>query len=1321
MATSTQCRTVTLTDEPEENDAFSGPHQRIADALAGLIQPTDAKGISIGVEGSWGSGKSTVARLLTRKLEADENIATVSFDAWAHEGDPLRRTFLETIIRRLQEREWIGKDRWDESIEELANRREVVKTRDQLSITRWGRVIAFTLLLIPIGSAFITAALREPVTFHRGPFAWKFLIFFLTGLLLTFTPLLLLLWKIKTEPDLVSLLFNKGPTEKTTITSKTANPTSIEFEEKFNGVLEEALGTNQKRIVLILDNLDRVDAKDALSIWSTLQTFFQHKGMKRGEWQERLWLLVLYDLRGLSQLWGDSEKHGGTAASFIDKSFQVRFEVPALVPSDSRVFLMDQLGRAFPDHSESDLHEVYRVLAIHMAMINQRLTIRELKLFINQIGAIHKQWAAGNDRASDAFPLALIAYYALLRRTGWDVVNAIFNAEFPGKAYEELLGETARENLAAIAFNVEVDVARQLLFADKINNALTVGSAEELKKVASLLRRGFWEVFEQNARLWAGGETVKVADAALALDESRLLLNAFRPTVRTVTKALCDRAAAVQSWEPLDQRRAAGIAVILKWQNDLKTSADHKDAFVKGLFTAIAQGLKGHATGDDTAAKEWLECLNLTTSGLELAARQNALTTVIEKIGEHDRSFIDSDSKKQLCLEVLIELEKVAGVSAMVGKQLKDYADSDAIGKTLSADGPKNDRAVAFLIYTSLRYSSDFKGLLIDSGEVDVGLLVNSVMVQAFVDLLQRQHEVPLLFSWLKAAPRLESLVVPSMRLVLESPEAKDLFSGPAALERLEFIFTHLPKTNEDLAALTRLLSELEKRWDVLGVLRTGVFKPDYALLYFLALRGISGKQKEFVAWCVAGLQSVSSDIWRYQFVTKGPLFKLVFELKSRGADLQVGESYSLFLRDLLTPVNRTDIDAFPGENLVAPVGSLGSSSRIDFQKALEARLGDTESVLPKWFFNVFGPELTTVVLNFESARSVELVESVFRRREPVALEWLKDLMAQDGSKLESKYSSEPAWVQFKNAVRRALTFRASVTSIYPLIKSIADSLNIKLPRNGAIAFAIHDEAKICLLESEDLETRNLLDISTSVVRLTEPTWSPDGKKLAYTCTYTLRLGHSDIDVLDVATGNIRSITEKDQSSSQPAWSPDGKSLAFVRRKKTDHDIYTIDLTTRVEKRLTEDGGDKGHPSWSPDGQQLVFHQSDSATSMGAIFVINIDGSGEKRVLLATGARDPSWSPDGKQIAFVSWRGDKESGGYLMNADGSNVLPLLWDDQPRSPVWSPDGRKLLFQSGTQKEAVIYQIDVDGQNKKLLIHGIDPSWQPLIDDGSGVEP
>ena len=96
----THCTTRLLDDAPSNIDAF-GAHQRIANALSDLIQHEEG-GKTIALTGSWGSGKSTVVRLLSSALSetsANEGTAKVFvFDAWAHQGDPLRRTFLEHLI-----------------------------------------------------------------------------------------------------------------------------------------------------------------------------------------------------------------------------------------------------------------------------------------------------------------------------------------------------------------------------------------------------------------------------------------------------------------------------------------------------------------------------------------------------------------------------------------------------------------------------------------------------------------------------------------------------------------------------------------------------------------------------------------------------------------------------------------------------------------------------------------------------------------------------------------------------------------------------------------------------------------------------------------------------------------------------------------------------------------------------------------------------------------------------------------------------------------------------------------------------------------------
>lgn len=89
----TRCPTRSVDDAPASTDGF-GSHAPIASAIYELVT-TENGGRTIGLEGSWGSGKSTVVSLLADQIRNGKSEAhVVVFDVWAHEGDPLRRSFL---------------------------------------------------------------------------------------------------------------------------------------------------------------------------------------------------------------------------------------------------------------------------------------------------------------------------------------------------------------------------------------------------------------------------------------------------------------------------------------------------------------------------------------------------------------------------------------------------------------------------------------------------------------------------------------------------------------------------------------------------------------------------------------------------------------------------------------------------------------------------------------------------------------------------------------------------------------------------------------------------------------------------------------------------------------------------------------------------------------------------------------------------------------------------------------------------------------------------------------------------------------------------
>lgn len=121
------CRTNLLSDSPADKDAF-GPHKQLADVIADLVTSSEGSRV-IGLAGKWGAGKSTVISLLRELLSQRSNARLFVFDAWAHEGDPLRRNFLERLVDFLVESHWLQRERWRLLRDELAGRRKVTEEK----------------------------------------------------------------------------------------------------------------------------------------------------------------------------------------------------------------------------------------------------------------------------------------------------------------------------------------------------------------------------------------------------------------------------------------------------------------------------------------------------------------------------------------------------------------------------------------------------------------------------------------------------------------------------------------------------------------------------------------------------------------------------------------------------------------------------------------------------------------------------------------------------------------------------------------------------------------------------------------------------------------------------------------------------------------------------------------------------------------------------------------------------------------------------------------------------------------------------------------
>lgn len=315
-----------------------------------LICPTP---YTIGLFGKWGTGKTTILDALKRRFHATE-IAVVKIDAWKHEGDALRRTFLQDTVNQLQERQ--GDKQYLGTSFKLSENLRVPITRTFQSGIKLNRSLLRPLLIVLavlVGIGFLIQALFPD---KLGTYISTVLG---GGLILG-----VLLW-----------ILQQSVTTETVTTTTDRFQDPQEFEMEFKKIIGRVAA---KKLLLIIDNLDRVSCEKAVELLSTVKTFLE---------QRKCVFLMACDADAIKKHFEslyatDSENMGGVSAidgdEFLRKFFNSYLIIPEFIDTELQSYAENLLRET--KLSVGDLPDVAYVIAKAF-----RDNPRQIKQFINTL------------------------------------------------------------------------------------------------------------------------------------------------------------------------------------------------------------------------------------------------------------------------------------------------------------------------------------------------------------------------------------------------------------------------------------------------------------------------------------------------------------------------------------------------------------------------------------------------------------------------------------------------------------------------------------------------------------------------------------------------------------------------------------------------------------------------------------------------------------------------------------------------------------------------------------------------------------------------
>ena len=220
-----------------------------------------------------------------------------------------------------------------------------------------------------------------------------------------------------------------------------------------------------------------------------------------------------------------------------------------------------------------------------------------------------------------------------------------------------------------------------------------------------------------------------------------------------------------------------------------------------------------------------------------------------------------------------------------------------------------------------------------------------------------------------------------------------------------------------------------------------------------------------------------------------------------------------------------------------------------------------------------------------------------------------------------------------------------------------------------------------------------------------QPTWSPDGRSLAYSSD---RDGTMDLWVRDLSSGADRKVAS---DATKATWAPRGTEIAFLR----DGAIHITGRSAPIHPAVR----DPGRPTWAPEGliaiTTLQPYSSRFREGTNQLMLVSTTGAPPRRpgalAHRSIGTREydgPVWSRDGSKMAFVM-EGRLHVMPTTPMGEAAGPPRQVSNEIADSPSWAADSRRLLYQTATGLKLV----DVtDGRTTDVPV---SLAWRPSIPD------